>query len=628
MDNFLNPYARNIYLEDLRPPESFVFDRGIATTFSLDLLTLLMVPLSMVLFESNSKDEILKDPIGVLEALRQTSDKLGIFCQQGRISVPRNDSLLYSYLERIVVEVQPLNKRGVFHPKTWALRYVNPNTKEIYYRFICSSRNLTFDHSWDTSLVLEGLLEKRQKAFWRNHPLADFIGTLPNLAVSKLSPAIKEHVRILIKELPYVRFKPPEEFEDDITFIPLGIEGYKKGPRFSRSDRLLIMSPFLDGKHIELLAENGSRNVLISRAESLDAISDQVFKKVVKNTQVYIMNVDAEKPAIENQDENEKAILADQSGLHAKVYLSEEGWYTRIISGSANATSAAFDGSNIEFQVDIVGRRSKFGINSLLDEKAEASSFRSLLRKYQRPDKISPEDAIKKKLTEILEGTRKSIIMTELKGEVFPNSYGTFDLTISVSRKLSLNPAVSEGVFYPITLQQSDGKPISCLVKDGSVAFSRISLVSLTGFFAFRFSASEGKVKIPSLGFVLNIPIEGIPEHRDSLILRSIISDKKRFIRYLLFLLSEDPASFQLTEIVSTTKGSQNVGSGGQVIGLPLFEELVRAYSRHPEKIRHVKRLIEELTQSEEGRALLPEGFEAIWSIFLEAIEDKGIVTK
>lgn len=628
MDNFLNPYARNIYLEDLRPPEGFVLDRGIATTFSLDLLTLLMVPLSMVLFESNSKNEILKDPIGILEALRQTSDKLGIFCQQGRISVPRNDSLLYSYLERIVVEVQPLNKRGVFHPKTWVLRYVNPSTKEICYRFICSSRNLTFDHSWDTSLVLEGLLEKRQKAFWRNHPLADFIDTLPKLAVTKLSPVMKEHIRILTKELPFVRFKPPEEFEDEITFIPLGIEGYKKGPKFNRADRLLIMSPFISAEQIELLAENGSRNVLISRAESLDAISDQVFKKVAKNTQIYIMNVDAEKPAIENQDDEEKAILADQSGLHAKVYLSEEGWYTRIISGSANATSAAFDGSNIEFQVDIIGRRSKFGINSLLDEKAEVSSFRSLLRKYQRPETTSPEDSVKKKLTEILEDTRKAIIMAELKGKVTPNADGTFNLTILAARKLSLNSAVIRAIFYPITLQQNDGKPISSLVKDNTVVFSRISLVSLTGFFAFRLTASEGKVQVPSLGFVLNIPIEGIPEQRDSLILRSIISDKNRFIRYLLFLLSDDPASFQLTDIVSTTKGSENVGNGGYVAGLPLFEELVRAYSRHPEKIKHVKRLIEELTQTEEGHALLPEGFESIWAIFLEAIEEKETVNK
>ena len=52
----LEPGKRLLYLEELRPPEGYQLDRAIATTFSLDLLSLLMAPLSMVLHESQSRD--------------------------------------------------------------------------------------------------------------------------------------------------------------------------------------------------------------------------------------------------------------------------------------------------------------------------------------------------------------------------------------------------------------------------------------------------------------------------------------------------------------------------------------------------------------------------------------------
>ena len=40
----LAPDQRELFLDALRPPEGYQFDRGIGTTFSLNLLTLLVVP--------------------------------------------------------------------------------------------------------------------------------------------------------------------------------------------------------------------------------------------------------------------------------------------------------------------------------------------------------------------------------------------------------------------------------------------------------------------------------------------------------------------------------------------------------------------------------------------------------
>ena len=41
----LDPEARYIYLNELKPPAGYVLDRAVATTFSLDLLTLLFLSL-------------------------------------------------------------------------------------------------------------------------------------------------------------------------------------------------------------------------------------------------------------------------------------------------------------------------------------------------------------------------------------------------------------------------------------------------------------------------------------------------------------------------------------------------------------------------------------------------------
>ena len=173
----LEPGHRLLYLEELRPPEGYQLDRAIATTYSLDLLSLLMAPLSMVLYESQSKDEIIKDPLAALEAIKRSTGRIGLFCHKGRISVPKDQQLLYSYLEEAVVQVEPPGKEGVFHPKIWLIRFVAED-QPVIYRFLCLSRNLTFDRSWDTALMLEGALGRSSKCFQPQPPLGDFIEAL------------------------------------------------------------------------------------------------------------------------------------------------------------------------------------------------------------------------------------------------------------------------------------------------------------------------------------------------------------------------------------------------------------------------------------------------------------------
>ena len=342
----LNPNSRCVYLEELRPPAGFTLDRAIATTFSLNLLALLMAPVSMVFSSLKEQDELLQDPVALLESLRQTAGHFAVFCQEGRISVPREDTLLYSYLERAVVEVQPPGG-GVFHPKVWVLRFLGEeNGKQVtFYRFLCLTRNLTFDYSWDTALVLEGRLADRKNAYSRNRPLSDFIRSLPEMAVRKVNPEIEEHIDIISDEILRVKFKTPEGFEDKLRFLPAGIKGYKRLPELDHYTRLLVLSPFLSGRALKSMIERGNNNILLSRPESLDALDGETFNALKDSgTSIYIMDSAAEKPESEFQEwEN------DFSGLHAKLYILEEGWDARLWTGSANATNAAFSGQMWSF---------------------------------------------------------------------------------------------------------------------------------------------------------------------------------------------------------------------------------------------------------------------------------------
>ena len=68
----LDPNLRNLYTDALTPPPGMVFDEGVTTTYTLDLTTLLTMPLQLILRRVENSDELLRDPVALLQALQQT----------------------------------------------------------------------------------------------------------------------------------------------------------------------------------------------------------------------------------------------------------------------------------------------------------------------------------------------------------------------------------------------------------------------------------------------------------------------------------------------------------------------------------------------------------------------------
>src|SRR4051812_6119829 len=275
----LDPQDRTVLLEALSPPDGYTFDEGIGTTYTLDLISLLSVPLAFTQFEwDDAQGQLTSNPVLLMEALRRHINRLTIFCQAGRISIPKPPNALFGYLEDSVIEVTTGRPVGIFHPKLWALRYINESTAEVRYRLLCLSRNLTSDRSWDLSLVLEGQLVDRKNAYAPNHPLSRFFEALPALAVRQVSEAVQQRAQRLGKELRRVDFAAdlPEPFEN-VAFHPIGIEGHRGSPLPEYWSRGLFISPFIDQTQAEYLAEETEGSVLVSRQEELDKLPKEAL---------------------------------------------------------------------------------------------------------------------------------------------------------------------------------------------------------------------------------------------------------------------------------------------------------------------------------------------------------------
>ena len=87
------------------PPAGYDVDVAIGTTYSLDLMALLAVPLAFALFDwEDDSGKVNADPLALLEAARRYARKTHIFCQSGQIHLPKQRSPLFYELERVVKE--------------------------------------------------------------------------------------------------------------------------------------------------------------------------------------------------------------------------------------------------------------------------------------------------------------------------------------------------------------------------------------------------------------------------------------------------------------------------------------------------------------------------------------------
>lgn len=611
----LEPNHRRHLLESLRPPEGFEFDCAVGTTYTLDLLTLLTAPLAFTLFDCEDDDgRPVADPVAIVEALRRNAGRISVFCQAGGIAVPRAHQQLFAYLEGSVFESAAPAPGASFHPKLWVLRFRDDEGRVVY-RVLCLSRNLTFDRSWDTALSLEGELTDRERAIAANHPLGDFVAALPGLARAPLPGRVLDDIALIEREIRRVKFEPPEGFRE-VRFWPLGLKGQTRRPFAGRIDRVLVVSPFLTDTCLEELTEGAAGNVLVSDLQALAEVNRRGLNNFER---VYFLNPAAEPGGgEESADDDYREGLR---GLHAKLYVADAGWDARVWTGSANATRAAFNG-NVEFLVELVGRKSFCGIDALLTRSKERAGFADLLVPYTAEDDASPKDTLREELERELSAAKRSLSACVLSARVSRvGDTDTFGLTLEsvADERHELPPGVTVRC-WPVSLGEVAAVRLagSGLVR---FDFGPVSFEALTAFFAFELTAAREGLELKSR-FVLTARLDGAPADRQERLLRSLLQDRKQVARLLLLLLAE--GGVEAVDIILGTHERSDAGraagaSGSGRAALPLLEGLVRALDRNPARLDQIGRLVEDLCKTPEGRSLLPEGFEEVWAPIWEA---------
>lgn len=359
----LEPQTRATLTEQLKPPTGFELSHAVGTTFTLDLATALAVPLSFASHRLATE----ADTLGVLDAIRRASDRVDIFAQAGEISMGTRSDLV-AFLEPMVHPVT--TKRGLFHPKVWFLEYRSGD--ELAYRFLCASRNLTADRSWDLVVRLDGRTVPdggKRAAAATNKPMAEFLRHLPALAVRQLDPERQERVQELADRWRAVTWEHPESIKD-VAFHAFGVWGAATPDLHGK--RALIISPFLSDDGLRMLRSRvRTTSHVVSRAESLDRLAPNSLDGKLAT---YVLDDAASPEDLDQGAEQTPGAYVPPGdrlvGLHAKAVIVDRQDGAHVFLGSANATMAAWS-QNVEVMVELVGPVGRVGVEATLEALGE-----------------------------------------------------------------------------------------------------------------------------------------------------------------------------------------------------------------------------------------------------------------
>jgi hypothetical protein len=618
----LTPTNRLTLIKAMRPPAGFALESAMAVTFTLNLQALLAAPAAFAIagLRDAGDDAGGHTPVELIHALRSHAHKLTVFSEAGQIGLPP-PSRAFAFLERSVVPVRA-PRGGIVHPKVWVLRYqASGDTRDTdpaaqFLRVLISSRNLTFDQSWDTVLRLDEAPNSGGASLAQVGSL--FTGLLRNT----IADAEKEHgdrVRSLAEALQTARFELPTGV-DDLVIHVVGFDS-PSTPLPRDSHRSLIISPFLTDDFFNRI-HTATVDALVSRQGAFDGLHqntlDAIGEKYVFDDGSPFEHPEPDggrTPADGNPRPGGPASPtpspADPGrplvGVHAKVFAFEQGDRAHLFVGSANATGPAF-GSNVEILAELRGSVSRMGIDRLLDGDGDDPGLGVLFHAYHRGQ--GPDDGGGRE-DGVLDRMRRKIACLPMEGTVEPTGEGGEDWAVTYRCPESLPAATAiELHCWPLT---TPGNRRKVGTDEPFQARFETSLEALSGFLAFELTHESGE----QTRFAIPVPLLGVPEHREGTLLKVLIGNAERFLRYLLALLYEGSDQFDLRQV---TRAVDGLGSGGNgPVTFAVLERLLRTMRRDPRKLAGLTPLIADLRADD----ALPPGFAELWdAIHQVASED------
>lgn len=598
------PDTRMLLTSALRPPPGMCFDTAVATTFSLDPTLALLLPVLLSSGDGRAKDD--DDGAGLLrlQRLRSHAAAITVFVQQGGISVPRaiRPSPVYSMLESMIVETtSPCPRGGVFHPKVVLVRYRDSSESFCQLRLLVMTRNLTFDRSWDVAVVLDGGIDPSTRTT-KNDVLARFIGRLAD--EPSLAPDRRRQILSLRADLSHVKWELPDGYRQ-VEFHDPFKEGISwEPPKLERVKRWGIVSPFLSKEALEELSQGIAKPpaFVLSRDDQLAAAGGAPNARVLRD--------------VEDLSDGDDAVAIGVTGLHAKCYMYDYDYlgldYTRLVIGSANATTAALlpgGRENVEFMVSLSGKRSGNGVKD----------FEESMEPFWMPWTPGAPDEVderRDKAREALKTLKQSILDANLHGECRPGDDGRQVLTLRTSfgRNLRLDEGAKSIRVHPITLPTSSAFELA--LPGNKWELPPVTTLSTTGLLAFELQSEIEDVRE---SFVLNLPIAGLPRERDDLILANALANAGAFERFLSLLLADSGVNWG--GAFAGTPAAAFFPRGMRNGDVPFAEALVRAYCRTPSILKEIAGAVRAADRT--SASIIPPEFRELWKGFAPLAEER-----
>lgn len=589
------------YGEILLPPVGYQLVKAVGTTYSLDLEALISISVSLGLLETTDS-KISNNPVILLNAFQKVSDKIMIFCEDGQIKLPNKPSPLSIILEKMIVPVALPKRNGFtpsFHAKTWMLEYGNEKKDKIY-RFVVLSRNLTFDHSWDVSFSMDGVISKEPDESTK--PIVDFLDFLKKNIGSNLSNYENKckFVNSLKNDISHASFSLNSKWFEDFEILPLGIG--KKGidinvdPLFTESYHdFVVVSPFVSGTTIGKLCGWSSykeltncKKALITRKSELSKLTDDQ----VNNCKIYTLKdtvIDGE------------SIISDDSvkmsqDIHAKMFLRRKGSSTDLYLGSMNATYAAAN-YNVEMLIKLSGKNRYLNYDILMndlfcgDENGPKNPFE---RVSLSEDVKKIKDDPKQDLERIL----KDICRYEKTACVIQKDNGKYKININISNV----PETMKCEISPLLSNKT-----ASLSKE--VCFDDLDLLQISEFYRIKVSNSKEKIER-----VILIPTSGLPDEREIALVNDTIKEKRDFIEYIAFILADD---YILSLLEKEQLDYSGIFKQSPDLMPALYEKMLRVSYSNPSKLKEIDHIVSMVTKED----VIPKEFRDTYETFKKTLK-------
>ena len=577
----------------------YILEQAVGMTYSLDMEALLGIPLCLGMHGEMTTGQK-NNPLYVLEAIRRTGKKLSIFCNAGCIHVPKKESRLYALLEESIHEVRMPDYKHNFHPKLWVLQYRHVHDGRTLIKMVTLSRNLTFDHSMDVAVVMDGFVGNAINP--KNQPIADL------LAFVSQFDSRKNRYRQLIENVRRV-----EDFElldcfDDYAFHSFGIygktaHGIKKvaskeqpkhpGEMFRDCSALFVISPFLsEGVVCDFLEDGGSdsgagpeRRCLITRDSSVTQRIFEAFHKK-EGDGVWVLH-----PALSSNDvlEDGGTFGYTTRDVHAKIYFTEKDHEPKkLYLGSLNASYNAFY-HNVEFLLELSYKPYHASYQTVKNDFIPSDDEKRCpfvkLDSFEEIPKSDEKTAVD--FREIVYGIQCAQIIPEAD---------TFTIRVDCERDF-------EGVTICPFFVKTAIRPLRT-----EVLFEGVALKFLSNLFLL---SKDG------VDCLIRLEVSGMPgREREDAVFNDIIRNRSMLMTYMRYLLDEDfYDSVGIEELYHQMReADDNKEDYGFAAESDIYERMLKASAEYPERLEDMYEVIERIDDKKAG-----EEFRQLIELFRKA---------